>query len=912
MNNSSITSYYEFENFCKINFTNKSSTENKYILSIGASFQDIKRILDLSSRAFSADKKHSDFISKIIFHFNIEINKIDDFEYIVDVFSKVHKNLKRNIKLIFNVNITSQENIKLLFYLQNNVYPYFNDISLKTTTYIEFDRTVTSDYVTCFYNNIRHNKDINDFIDNYTNDKRDELKLSYRDNFFVFNIDLQTENNFDSTILHKYILICCKYKNFCKGFIINITGGDTYRIKSFVSTILCDKIIVVSNRVLLTKEFNKVGRLPPAIYIESYNDLLFLQNPLNKTFWDKIAPRIKDTNRKKSFYIEPINSKTNFNSNINTERFWPYLRLCQKYLFEDFDYNKSKSYTFLRRIAYSSEFFYDEYVSKIPFLALFVFAIYDNFYRSNLLLKFKNDCGKKNYILDFKDFLPSRQSKQNHSIFKAYIETKNDYDIKNLLIDCDEENFTNIKLHKTITAEIFECISISEGLLQILENALLHAQSGLLSLRVYSRAKGLETQKSIKENHVEYLNSVYSENYFNYKKTDFYLEVQISDLSEKSISKTFSDNLDKNLTIQDKLFNQYNWSKSSFNAIKENIDLQFFFSANSRFKDSHIDEIIDEFKRVFYEIDENLVHHYGLETFNSILSSRDGVFSVCGHGNKYDNLEHIFNKIYSKAENSLKNNQHNIDNITANYNSVLLKTLLHNKNQEIAKIRDNISTNISISGTTYRILFPLNHSSINEPTVNTSTAENISYTSQPFKLILIDKFQEFKKIDTIKTKQNNINEFFNDIKSVFRPNVEKENIKVLCIDMHYINNQTPPIFNEHFEEIIKGILLFGLKELRENTSCTVLPIAIVNLTPFQLIEASRIISIYYKKNCSKNDDSVFENMPIYLKCERSSKEVLFAGTNLTEVKNTILKTVMKNGTMYDDLNTIIRILEKNF
>ena len=86
-----------------------------------------------------------------------------------------------------------------------------------------------------------------------------------------------------------------------------------------------------------------------------------------------------------------------------------------------------------------------------------------------------------------------------------------------------------------------------------------------------------------------------------------------------------------------------------------------------------------------------------------------------------------------------------------------------------------------------------------------------------------------------------------------------------------------------------------------------MPIALVNLTSFQLVEASRIIAIYYAKETKSNGKL---NLLLYLKCKESGKEVVFCGENIEEVKRNLVKTVMVNGTMFDELSTIIEIFRK--
>ena len=138
-----------------------------------------------------------------------------------------------------------------------------------------------------------------------------------------------------------------------------------------------------------------------------------------------------------------------------------------------------------------------------------------------------------------------------------------------------------------------------------------------------------------------------------------------------------------------------------------------------------------------------------------------------------------------------------------------------------------------------------------------------------------------------------------------------DNANVACINLSNSKPENTSFQLNCFEELIKGIVLFALKKVNTD-KVPFMPIAIVNLTPFQLIEASRIISIYYAKEIIKYVTTInpFEKMPIYLKCAESGKEIVFSGKDIEEVRRNVVKTAMIDGTMFDELSTIIEILRK--
>lgn len=912
-----VHSYEEFESYCKENFNNEQNIDQQVIV-VRTGLDDVLKILNLYQRAANSDNQHASFILNIFLKIDFLVTKAYDYKIILEILNIKDKRITTKLSVKFLIVLNGSEDIEMLNEFNTNVYSILSKRDIKTTAFINFDYIDNNSVFFTESNNLE-SKNIEKINEIIINGQENELCINDNQKPWIFHIDYKDKTFFDFTSLHKYLLLCSKFSNQSKGFILNITNGDFFRIKAFCSLILSEKIFVVCNNTLIIPETENIGKLPPAIFIKDVVDLKFFQQPLDYNTWQKLIPQTTVDKNEKNIEIHKITAKTFEKSNESVYKYWPYLRMCQKFLFEEFDDNHSKAYTELRVSAYMSNQFYNDYVSKIPFLALFIFSIYDNFYRSNLLLKFKSNLNKCNYVLEQSDFLLSKQVEQDYEKFEIYQKIKSEVDIKNILEVYSNEPSQN-KLHITVVSEIFECVSISEGLLQILENAVLHAGGGLFSLRVYSRATGLKTLKSKKEEHVEYLNTIYSENYFNYKKTDFYLEAEISDISSVSMSKKFLKNLVENVQMFEELLKKLHWNTEKFNIFKNQLSTNYFFDNNflsTNNPNRNNDNYLSYFKQIFYTIDRNLVHHYGLETFNSILTSRDGIFSVTGHNDKYDNLNYIFENVYKKTENFISKSSDYFNIFNDNIERKIYAGLSQQKTFEINKTRNALQKNLSWFGTTYRILLPLDHSSINNVNYNTNSLEFIEKDSFKPVLVEIKNDYAFNEPSSIEIKQKNINDFSQYIKEKYDSKYlwnttsleTRPQIKIVCLDMHNYNDKSIINRNQHFEEIIKGCLLFALNKLKEQNSPDLLPIAIINLTPFELVEAARIISIYYSKK-GYDANSIFGRIQIYLKCRDSSKEILFSGSNLTEIKNNLIKTGMKNGTMFKELHTIINILNK--
>lgn len=618
MENISIKTLAEFKQFLE---KNRDNREKKRVYVLDGFHNDVIEIVEC----------YNDLISHHVWDYrhlnlciNILINNTEDYNIFLDMYCEdsgtILSQKFEKVELAFIIKPHEQVDIPLLSQYQNYIFPEFGHCCKSMSARIsKIDKMLNVQPL---------NQSMMDFqalilknINIFEGEK-------YKEKYILLNIDV-SEDGFDLNKLHNNLLICFKYQKNCKGFILNIIG-DISRIKPYVQNIIAENVFVICNNILIEPDLDSVGKLPPAMFFGS-EDLAFFKSPLSQKIWNLIVSE------------KAISS--NFFGNSYEKRYWTYLRMCQKFLFEEFDDNASAEYTKLRKEAYSSKHFFDEYVEKMPFLALCVFSIYDNFYRNNLLKQAKKYYGKK--VLKVEDLLLSEQKRQSWNDYDKYQTNKEKYDIKNLFA-------YDLKggVHKTVISEIFECISVAEGILQILENAVLHAGGGLLSMRVYSREVGLEKEFHKKEHHVKYLNDTYTEDYFEYKKSNFYLEIRISDLSAKSIPEKFVENLlaDENkesyqqlLSLSKALPNSYDFSPGAIKKIVVENDqsMEYFFSEIK-------DDSLKKFRQLYYSIDENLVHHYGLEIFNNILTVRNGLFSVCGYNLHYDNLDLVFDNIFGE------------------------------------------------------------------------------------------------------------------------------------------------------------------------------------------------------------------------------------------------------------------------
>ncbi len=751
-----------------------------------------------------------------------------------------------------------------------------------------------------------------------------------------FDIYLNDVSGTDFGLLPVVLVFCCKNIGRCKNFVVNIQvkdNKDVQRLMSYVAMVIEKDLVIKINGNQVYKRRDNFGDLPPALFVTK--DILpLLQLPLNGSIWNAITESVRNNveyardvgETKKMFWPDIYTHVKNVEGPVKDfELLLPYLKVCKRYLFDEFSKIASVHYTSLRVAAYTSESFL-QYVKSIPFLALLIFALYDGNYRQGLLLEAKKyyDVDKsRNSILPIEDLLLQYQGRQRYEKYEEYYKNKERADIKNLLdYYCEDDSSSDscevmpTTLSQTVVAEIFESISIAEGLLQIIENAVYHADGGLISLRVFSRAKGLKTGIDKKSDHVEYLDRKYDSAYFQMDEiagTNYFLEVKISDLSDKSIPQKFKSN---SLNVEERN--------------KSKINLKYFFEPSS----AHL-----KLKKKFFKSNKNLVFHYGLEIFRTILTSRKGVFAVCGYGEEYNNLNSIYKDLRDKQLTELNK-----------FGNVFSKEVIESTAEGIKKsieeriieTSQRITENKDIGGTSYNILLPLNHVSQGENVLSNEVMVRTDFQlvdkCEVRKITYEEIIRAIRKKDPKSGAKNNSNNSISDIgkknrhiidiaeklkecapigKAKLEPEqlrfdlisnpppqpakmqtaeVYAKQIKLLCVDM--LNA------GRYFEEIIKGVVLYALDS--SDKAENVLPIAIINLTRFQLIETARILAIYYSNNAIAEKPE-FNAIQIYLKSV-DAKDLIFSGNNMKEVRSNLVKMAMSNGSLGDELGVIEKIL----
>lgn len=469
-------------------------------------------------------------------------------------------------------------------------------------------------------------------------------------------------------------------------------------------------------------------------------------------------------------------------------------------------------------------------IENMPFLAFLIFSVYDRVNHEERAKKYKQE--KK------------EQEKKKRVVMKIK-------DMPEALPTDDE-----------ILADIFNSWDLSDGILQLLENVVEHAGTqgnsktgeGVLSIRIHTQSK--EHDYLIKEfdqyfkgyenSYIEEYDDIVNGNlertekqYFSechkmlklqidkgrfveekvlkdYEiirkkidnrrksrmKNEYFIDIQIADISGKNMCDVFRENL--------KIRNYAN--KDAF----KNIIVRSFFDPNRKEKETFKD----------YYQEQNIIHHYGLQIFASVVLNNDGYFRVRSHS-----LDNYCNVIYDTTK------------------------------EDFSDLRS------CMEGTRYRILLPFQRKPIQES--NSMVNADIMYhTKQWEQKVVVDaskkEIQDFyKKIEeyrnTICTKEAIIYDL--------RQCLKKHENDILVFDMERIRTQDIEIF-------CKAIILYIATSLKTKSQNN---IAIINCSTQDFVSIIRIFSVCYDKNGMSD---WMQWAQVYLCGKDTREEFLLSGNNV--------------------------------
>lgn len=579
------------------------------------------------------------------------------------------EDIKKGIESVVSNNEyrkTSFLGLTIRFIINISFYKKKNQI----VEFIKNKKPTNSNYEVIFVNEIEitNNKDFECF-EKYVEiiNEEEHIKKNLQSNSFLFTVDFSKMEYFNEQIIHNYLVLYKKFNQECKLWmdlvLTDKIGANTTRIRYYLFNLnkeVTDSFCINGFKLYMNEVVS--GRILPATYVDS-DTLLFLENPIKPSTWEKMI------------YGE-INEKS-FDEDSMEGRHWRLLAVCQFYLKNAYDNasHKSKELLNIKKELICSKKFYEEHASLMPFLAFLIFVQYDFYYRSYLLNMYIEmiisekkeeekrevansteldekqkkekiesiDKERKNIQLKEEDFILEKQKNQKGIHYQVYRKLCKDNkgDIKTIIKykDCIEEKDKNpiyledplkqITIHESLIDEMLESMTITEGLLQLLDNSVRYAGGGLISIRI----------RQYDDNNSNYFDSKYGKYFEKNKPNDkFFLEIKISDRSIFNMKEVFIHNVDKRIEANPELDSLKKWWLENRNEIMDEKNPYNLFFNNIGTK-----------MREYYSFSDNRVHHFGLEIFESLVKSKKGWMNVSGHGYQCGNEEGVAGDLNSKG-----------------------------------------------------------------------------------------------------------------------------------------------------------------------------------------------------------------------------------------------------------------------
>lgn len=378
---------------------------------------------------------------------------------------------------------------------------------------------------------------------------------------------------------------------------------------------------------------------------------------------------------------------------------------------------------------------------------------------------------------------------------------------------------------------------LAEGIVQLLEN--LHHSSekrGLFSLRIHEKKK----EKN-------YLSAVYPDYSVEEDDSKYNFEFRILDHSRYNIVRSFKNSNKKNERI-----------------IPDDFGVKDFFEC--------VDE--DGFWKKYNKEPENLVHHYGLQIFSTIISNNGGRFRVVSS---------------SKANLNIKKECY--------YNG-----------------KGKFSRGKHIPGTEYDILLPMRY---NVKPLNLSIDADIQYQfdmKKQFHVKLFDSRTAWQKViehdDGLVNGQDKKEKRINDLKDRILEWLEKQETG-LEQDSEDMPDEIVTVISakdwgrSRLEILCKALVLCLIEWKPQNGQG--FNVIVKDCSSNDFISIARMFAIFYSKGTLSN---YMDRLQIYLSGIDQSEEFIIAGNNLNSLFTMASKLTLVRGIQPYCLKSIEYILRK--
>lgn len=426
-----------------------------------------------------------------------------------------------------------------------------------------------------------------------------------------------------------------------------------------------------------------------------------------------------------------------------------------------------------------------------------------------------------------------------------YIDTVRNITVLTYILFCAFRNHcsdrrSEFEIHK-IQQELSDARDISEGILQILENIILHSQNGMgyFSFRIHDKNKSV------------YLNKNYQE-YFSNIKINFsnsYLEMFIADCYLTHGEKSDESILCRQFNYNLKERSRYDAAVRPFIQKYRDLEVRNFFE-NSVWKE-------------YNAVSDNIIEHYGLQLFDKIVSSCNGGFEVIS---------------------------------TADYKSL--------EKQRYCSVKKNKERyQYVIPGTQYRVLIPIAEKSYEQEYAGMDFYDYPKTAMlRPIVDKIVSKDVNLAKI--IKELNNDIKKRIGkrNQKKILKTALIQELSEIIYEKLNEGTNNTPPyvihfildeivgaglieiIFKAYMKALIKLRTIIG-NEIKVYT-------AFGKLSKEFIMEFCYLIGIYYYK---AEESKIMMNTELYFWSRKYYEDLLISGINLYAVHNAVMERAALRG-----------------
>lgn len=343
----------------------------------------------------------------------------------------------------------------------------------------------------------------------------------------------------------------------------------------------------------------------------------------------------------------------------------------------------------------------------------------------------------------------------------------------------------------------------AHGLLQLIENSIKHVTMKYKNSCAFFSVIMHHKQGAM----IKYVNSEY------YNKLKYYLELSVIDCTDD--------------------LNYFGITEKYSQTLKE-LDIGPINSLSEIFVHPNPPSVsLDK----FYSNATNIANHYGLQIFDTILTSNNGLFIVqSGITNKAEIYTNA-NKIY-----------HNDELVYKNYNKEKDLSIEH------------------FNGTNYTIILPIDRNKKNY------ISSNISLSNIPLQLDKSLKSTETYKLDAISRKGGTKEDAVEEYKKIVLEKIKSDTNRIISLDVQKISESRYKL-----ELLCKAIISIISNEEGNNWKI----ICLLNIQDeHKLLDALRIIALFFDK--TGHCDFV-KNKGIYLSSLNNQFDILFTGNNIKSV-----------------------------